>query len=204
MSSGFPFFLSPMSDEARDLRRNWGWLLALGVALIVAGGVAIIYPACTTIIAMEVYGILLLVSAGIEVVSAVWVRRWGGFFLHLLFGLLYFFVGIVMLDRPALVAAIYTLMLAIFFVAGGLFRIVVAINQRYSGWGWTVLSGAITFLLGLVIWRLWRDYPEWASLKVIGTFLGIDFLFNGLSWVMLALAVRTAPRPDGPVTSYPS
>src|SRR5439155_10646561 len=142
---GFPYFLSPLSDEPRHLRRNWGWLLALGVALIVAGGVAIVYPFASTVIAMEVYGILLLISAGVEMASAVWARRWGGFFLHLLFGLLYLFIGVVILDRPLLGAAIYTLLLAVFFVAGGLFRIVVALQHRYSGWGWTVLSGGVTF-----------------------------------------------------------
>jgi uncharacterized membrane protein HdeD (DUF308 family) len=199
MSSGFPFFLSPQSEDVPDLRRNWGWLLALGIALLVAGIVAIAYPAFTTLGTITIFGVLLVCGGAVEAASAIWARRWGGFVLHLLHGLLYLFVGIVILERPALGAVGYTLMLAVFFVAGGLVRIVLALSRHHSGWGWNVLSGIVTLALGLLIWR---DFPE-SALWVIGTFVGIDLLFNGWSWVMLALAVRSIP-PSGPgVTSYP-
>ena len=41
---------------------------------------------------------------------------------------------------------------------------------------------------------IWRDLPE-AALWVIGTFLGIELVFNGVTWLMLGLAVRNLPGP---------
>jgi uncharacterized membrane protein HdeD (DUF308 family) len=202
-ANGFPFFLSGVMAEHHELRRNWACFLALGVALVAFGVLAIAYPVVATLTTVEVFGFLLLVGAGVEVVSGVWTRRWGGFFLHLFTGLLYLFVGWVIVERPGLGAAGYTLLLAVFFVAAGLVRVVYAATHRFSGWGWALLSGAVTLLLGVLVWR---ELPA-SALWVIGTFVGIELLFNGISWVMLGLAARsiaateptTGPMPGQPV-----
>ena len=200
MPTNFPYFLADEKESLPNLRRRWGWFLALGIFLIVVGVLAIQRPEVATLTVVEVIGFLLVFGAGAEIVSSFWARRWGGFFLHLLTSLLYLFVGAVILERPGLGAAGYTLMLAVFFVASGLFRIVFALSQRFSGWGWTLLSGVVTLALGVLIWR---DLPE-AAFWVIGTFVGIDLLFVGWSWVMLGLAVRSIPakeqRKDEPAT----
>jgi uncharacterized membrane protein HdeD (DUF308 family) len=200
MSSNFPFFLANAKEELHNLRPNWGWFLALGIMLLVVGLVAITYPVAATLTTVEVFGFLLLLGAGVEVASAIWARRWGGFFLHLLGGLLYLFLGAVIVERPGLGAAGYTLMLAVFFVAAGLFRVVFALSQRFSGWGWALLSGVITLLLGILIWR---DLPT-SALWVIGTFVGIELVFNGWSWVMLGLAARTIPSQEPAKEETPS
>jgi uncharacterized membrane protein HdeD (DUF308 family) len=36
---------------------------------------------------------------------------------------------------------------------------------------------------------IWHDLPE-SALWVIGTFVGIESVFNGISWVLLGLAAR--------------
>jgi uncharacterized membrane protein HdeD (DUF308 family) len=190
MSTGFPYFLSNREEERRGLRASWGWLVALGILLIIAGVLAICFPVAATLTTVTFFGILLLCGAGVQVVSAIWTRGWGGFFLHLLIALLYFWVGLFLLDRPGLGAAGYTLMLAVFFVFGGVLRIILALGHRFSGWGWVLLNGIITLLLGILIWR---DLPE-AAFWVIGTFVGIELLFNGWSWVMLGLAARGLPK----------
>ncbi len=51
-----------------------------------------------------------------------------------------------------------------------------------------LLNGGITLLLGLMINR---QGPS-AALWVIGMFVGIEMIFDG--WIMLALALRAAPR----------
>ena len=201
MSAAFPYFLSAGADqELRPLRRNWGWFLALGVVLILLGVAAIGYPVVATLATVELFGVFLLVAAGVEFVSAVWAGRWGGFFPHLLCGLLSLFLGVLLVDRPGLGAAGYTLVLAVFFVAAGVLRIGHALSRRFSGWGWTLLSGAVTLLLGVLIWR---DFPV-SALWVIGTFVGIDLVFNGVSWVMLGLAARTLPAGTAPAGAAPA
>jgi uncharacterized membrane protein HdeD (DUF308 family) len=193
MSTGLTPFHARMEEERQALRGNWCWFLALGSMLILAGLLAISFPVMATLTTVMVFGIVLMCSGAVEIVSAVWARRWSGLFLHLLTGLLYLFVGLFLVERPGLGAAGYTLLLAMFFVAGGLFRIVSALNHRFSGWGWTVVSGVVTLFLGMLVWREWPESALW----VIGTFVGIDLLFNGLSWVMLGMGLRNLPVGPG-------
>jgi uncharacterized membrane protein HdeD (DUF308 family) len=194
MSTVFPFFLSGLREELQGLRRNWGWFLALGIALIVVGVLAITYPVPASEVAIQFYGFFLVAGAVVEIVSVIWARRWAGFFLHLLSGLLYLFVGMVLIEHPELGMLVTTLLLAILFFAGGVVRVVLALSQRPGGWGWSLLSGVVSVLLGIMIWR---QFPA-SALWVIGTFVGIELIFNGWSWVMLALGLRQLPAGESP------
>jgi uncharacterized membrane protein HdeD (DUF308 family) len=186
MAGNFPYFLADGEKELPYLRKCKNLFLALGLAMIVIGTLAIGYPVVATLLTVEFIGVLLIVAGIVEIVSCIWARRLGSFLQHIVCGLLYLFLGVVMLDRPLLAATGYTLVMAFFFFAAGLFRVAFGLSQRFSGWGWVVLSGSISLILGVMIWR---DLPE-AALWVIGTFVGIDLLFNGWSWVMLGLAAR--------------
>jgi uncharacterized membrane protein HdeD (DUF308 family) len=64
--------------------------------------------------------------------------------------------------------------------------ILAAVVMRFPSWGWTVVNGLITLLLGML---MWADWPV-SGLWVIGLFVGIEMIFSGWSWVMLALAAR--------------
>jgi uncharacterized membrane protein HdeD (DUF308 family) len=93
---------------------------------------------------------------------------------------------VLILLRPAAGAASLTLLLAALFLVSGLFRIGFALAVRIDGWGWQVLSGLVTFVLGLLISAGWPGSSIW----VIGTFISIDLIFGGWSFIMIALAVR--------------
>jgi uncharacterized membrane protein HdeD (DUF308 family) len=101
-------------------------------------------------------------------------------------GILYLVLGFLMVQRPLAAAAIFTLMLAAAFFVGGLFRIIVALSERFYGWGWVLLNGLITLVLGILIWRQWPEAKFW----VIGLFVGIDMLFDGWSLVITVLTIR--------------
>jgi uncharacterized membrane protein HdeD (DUF308 family) len=176
------------------LRGKSLWAIALGGALVLVGVLALAYPAITTVETAVVFGVLLLIGGALQMGVAVWVRGWGGFFLNVLVGLLYSFVGLVLIDRPALAAVELTLLLAVFMVAAGLFRVVAALSLRFSGWGWALINGGITLLLGVLIWRHWPGDGLW----VIGTLVGIELLFSGWSLVMLGLAGRSLAKPANP------
>ena len=200
MSTGFPYFLSAAGEGLAELHQYWGRFLALGIALVAVGAWAIAYPAVATVATVEFFGIVLLFGAGAQLAIAPWARHWPGFFLHLFVGLLYLFVGTALLERPALGAAGYTLMLAVFFVAGGVVRTLFALTQQFHGWVWVALSGAVSFLLGMFIWR---ELPV-AAFWVIGTFVGIDLIFNGVSWIMLGLGVRQLPAQQAVPSPSPA
>lgn len=198
-ANGFPYFLSGVAEDLQDLHRNWGWFLVLGIALIVLGVFAIGAACIATLATVMTFGILLLAGGAVEIVSSFWARRWGGFFLHLLAGILYVVIGFLMVSRPLVAAAGLTLMLAALFFVGGMFRIVAALSHRFHGWGWVLFNGIITLVLGVMIWREW---PE-ASFFIIGLFLGIELIFDGMSWMMLGLAARNIPTPARPHGSLP-
>jgi uncharacterized membrane protein HdeD (DUF308 family) len=125
-----------------------------------------------------------------EVVHAFWHKRWAGFFLDLLTGVLYVVAGWMMVNNPQESALLLTLLIAMFLVFEGVFRIVAALAVRYPHWGSVLLNGVISLLLGLLIWRRWPVSGLW----VIGLFVGIEMLLNGWSLVMLSMTGRNLPE----------
>jgi uncharacterized membrane protein HdeD (DUF308 family) len=195
MSLGFPYFPSADVRELEVLRNKSLWAIVLGGVLVLVGVLALVFPAITTVETAIVFGVLLLIAGSLQMGVAVWARGWGGFLLNVLVGLLYLFLGLVLLDRPVPAAVELTLLLAVFMVAAGLVRAVLALSLRFSGWGWSVLNGAVTLLLGVLIWRGWPGDGLW----VIGVLVGIELLFSGWSLVMLGLAVRSKTTVAKPI-----
>jgi len=175
-----------MTDELVGLRKNWGWFLAFGIVQIITGTLAVGFALSATLATVVTLGVLLLIAAGAQMAGAVLARDWSGFFLFLLLGILYAVAGLLMLQHPLLAAESLTLMLAAAFLVGGMFRIVVALVERIPYRGWILFNGAITVLLGLLIWQQWPVSGLW----VLGMFVGIDLIVNGVTWSVLAVNVR--------------
>jgi uncharacterized membrane protein HdeD (DUF308 family) len=175
--------------ELEGLRKNWFWLLILGIVLVVVGVIAIGSYFVATLATVLALGILFLVGGVVEVANSFWAHCWRGFWLHLLAGILYVVLGFLIIQRPGAAAAGFTLVLAAVFMVGGLFRIVSSLVDQFHGWGWVLLNGVVTLVLGIMIWREWPESALW----VIGLFVGIDMVFAGWSWIMMALAVRNVP-----------
>jgi len=174
------------AEEYHRLHARWGWLLALGTLVIVLGLAAIGSSLVATLTTILLFGIVLLTGGVLQLVNALMVRTWGGFFILALSGVLHILVGVVMVENPLRAAAVLTLVLAVAFLVGGAARLLYAATHSFKGRGWVLLNGAITLLLGVSIWQGW---PE-ASLWVIGLFVGIELVFSGWSLVVLGLAVK--------------
>ena len=169
------------------LRGKWGWIVALGVLFVVAGMVALGSVITATVVSVLFVGAMMVVAGIGEIIHAFAIRSWGRFALWLLLGLLYVVAGISVYVNPLLAASFLTLILGAALVASGILRIVIAFQMR-SGtpWGWVVLSGVITLLLGGIILFHWPA----SSLFVLGVLLGIDLLFIGFGWILVGLALR--------------
>jgi uncharacterized membrane protein HdeD (DUF308 family) len=172
-----------------SLRRASGWLLFLGIALIVLGTFALIVPVFPTVVVVIIYGWVLLFAGVSHAITAFVSRMWGGFFLNVLMAVIDIVLGVFFLRHWAQGAAVITLLLAAGFLVGGTFRLVAAFSMRFPSWGWAALSGAISILLGIY---LFADWPR-DSFVIPGLFLGIQMLFIGWSSVMLALSARSHP-----------
>jgi uncharacterized membrane protein HdeD (DUF308 family) len=92
-----------------------------------------------------------------------------------------------MVSHPALAAVTLTLIIAMMLVVAGLFRVFIAFTTPLQHRGWLILNGAISIVLGLMIWESWPVSGLW----VIGLFVGIDVVFDGWTEIMLALRTRS-------------
>ena len=169
-----------------ELRKRRGWFLALGILLIVLGTIALGSSVLMTLATMVFIGWLMIIGGIIESVHAFGCKRWGGFFIDLLTGVLYVVVGFMIVANPGSSALALTLLIAMFLIFEGIFRIAIAATVRYPNWAWLLLHGVVNLFLGLAIWRQW----PYSGLWVIGLFVGIDMIFNGWTLVMLGLAAK--------------
>jgi uncharacterized membrane protein HdeD (DUF308 family) len=175
-----------LRHELQALHQQWWCFLLLGISLIVIGSICIAQPLIATIASVLVLGFLMLAVGITQVVSSFWAGRWSGMLFHLLIGVLYAVVGYMIIDAPGISMAVLTKFIAIFLIVAGVFRIASALVVRFHDWGWVLVNGIVTLILGLVINR---QLPE-ASLWLIGLFVGIEMIFNGWAWVMLSLGLR--------------
>jgi uncharacterized membrane protein HdeD (DUF308 family) len=177
------------------LSRNWGWLMAFGILMIILGVLAIGAPMVATIAFQVALGWLLVIGGIAEAIHAFMAQNWRGFLFELLSAILYVVVGVLLLVNPLLGAAALTLLLAVFLVVEGVFKIVMAMRVRdHRGWAWLLASGILSLILGVMIWAQWPASGLW----VIGLLVGIQLLFTGWSLVMLALAARAHRRAMAP------
>lgn len=176
-----------LGEGMRALRSKWGWLVGFGVFSLIAGIIALGSVVLATASAVLIVGFMMLMAGAAEVVAAFNAKDWGHRLLWLLLGALYVFAGFVCLQNPFEAATLLTLMLGIALIIGGLLRIFLATQMKQgTPWGWVVLSGIITFLLGLMIVAKWPA----SSFYVLGIFLGVDLIFMGWSWIGIGLALK--------------
>ncbi len=178
---------APPYDELVNLRRLWWLFFLLGLVSVLVGLLAAGSAFVATLASVVVFGVLLMIAGATEVIHAVMVRNGRGFALHLLAAALYLLVGLFMLENTLWAAEVLTLLLAASFFVGGLLRVVFSLALRFPAWPWVLLQGAVDLLLGVLIINKWPG----SSLWVIGLFVGIDLLFHGWSWMILALTMRT-------------
>jgi uncharacterized membrane protein HdeD (DUF308 family) len=172
-----------------SLKKRWGWFVALGLVLIIFGGLAISYSVLTTLAVTAYLGVLMVLGGALQTSHAFMVRDWSGFFLDLLTGVLYMVFGAAVFVHPGEAAIVLTFMIAVFLVIVGVSRIVTALSMKFSNHGLILLHGVVSVLLGISIWQSW----PMSGLQIIGIFVGIDMIFNGVSLLMLGISAKNLP-----------
>jgi uncharacterized membrane protein HdeD (DUF308 family) len=169
-----------------EMIHHWGWFLAFGIVLLVLGIAAIVRSTTATVASLVVFGWLLVFAGIAEFVTAFMVGNWAGFFLHLLFAILFVIIGILMLTRPVMSAEALTLVMSVFFLVGGLYQLIASLWSHLPGWGWQAASGIVSTILGILVAAGWPA----SSLWVIGLFVGIELVFYGCTWIALAIGLH--------------
>jgi uncharacterized membrane protein HdeD (DUF308 family) len=184
------FTYNPFVAGINEIRSSWGWFLTAGIGLLVLGAICIIGSVAATFATILVVGWLLLFGGVVALVHAFRMRTWSGFFLYFVTALLRGFTGYLLIRYPLAGALTFTLVLALFFVVGGLLRTTGAAMMKFPNWGWIVFSGVVSVVLGIM---LLVQMPV-SSLWFLGFAVGVEMLVDGGSLVGFATAIHSLPK----------
>ncbi len=162
---------------------NRGWFTFLGIVTLLAGVGALLFPVASSIAVELFVGFTFAVVGLAQIVHAFGNRSWGGFFLGLLVGIIYAAVGFFLIAKPAEGTAALTLAVALAFLFNGVAQTVWSFQMmRHSGL--MLVSGLVSLVLGIMLMANFPFDAEW----VLGAFVGINFLFSGISMIALSVA----------------
>ena len=184
-----------MKTVGNDLIRNQlhadrKWYLLLGTLLVIFGLVLLAALPFATLSAVLLFGVLMMLGGILHFVAAFMVFKGGTRWLWALFGVLYLAAGYFAFTTSVITAVVLTSFLAIALIIAGVIRTANAFILRpISGWGWVLFSGILTLLTGVLILSS-PDSPFW----VLGMFLAIDILFQGINYLTLASAIKQLPH----------
>jgi uncharacterized membrane protein HdeD (DUF308 family) len=122
-------------DETARLSRGFGWLAALGVILVLAGLVGLIYTGVATLTSMLLFGWLLLIGGAVGLLHAIQARGTNFFWLGVVVAALNIAAGVVVIRRPEAAAEALTMFAALLFLTGGVFRLAGSLVVRGTQFG---------------------------------------------------------------------
>lgn len=168
--------------------KNWGLFLFWGIALTVLGFIAIFESAFTTLFSVVAFGFLIFFAGCVLLLDTLsfWRKKWSAFLMHFGLSALYLILGLMLILNPMSGSISITLLLGIFYIVIGLFRISFVSFVQTPNWGYGLFNGLIALALGILILANW---PQ-SSLIIIGLFIGIDLVFCGMSYLMAAIAAK--------------
>ena len=164
-----------------------------GVVMVVLGVLARVFPLVASMWVTAVVAVAFLVGGIVgwinNLMRARLLGRWLVFW-RLVVSTVFLVAGISMIQQlgsgaagAALPVASLTLAIGIVFLLEGLVASVVALShRRIRGWGWGLLNGIVTVVLGVLILSM----APAALLTVLGILVGISFLFSGVDLLIFS------------------
>jgi uncharacterized membrane protein HdeD (DUF308 family) len=183
-------FSDVFAAEIAEVRKSWVWFLLIGILLMVLGATCIVKAQTATTFSILVLGWILVISGVFWLINSFLTITLPIFFLFLLSALIRGGIGYLLIRHPTAGAEGVTMVLAVLFIVGGLFRTAGASVIKFPWWGWTVLSGIVAVVLGVYLLANWPV----ASTFFVGIVIGVDLLFDGGALVAFAAAIRSLPR----------
>ena len=187
------YFSDVFDTGLEQVRRSWGWFLVFGILLMMLGVVVCRQGADRNQFLDPGVGLGPCRSAecfGSSIRS--YAFNWHGFFLFLLNALIRGAAGYLLIRHPDAGAEGVTMLLAILFIVGGLFRAIGSSVIQFPRWGWTMFAGLVSVALGIYLLMIWPT----ASTFFFGLAIGIDLIFDGAALIGFAGAIHSLPS-DG-------
>lgn len=166
-------------------------LLVVGVIFALLGFGAIVAPAVAGGAVVYIIGSLLVFTGTLQIFAGLKEGAFKRKVLQLSQGSIMGVAGIAVLAHPFYGLAALSLVLAIFFLIDGIWKIAASFSYRpASGWLALLASGLIAVILGAMIWSQWPVSGLWA----VGILVGVDLLSTGLALILLAITWKHATR----------
>ena len=173
-----------------EVRKSWGWFLVFGILLMILGATCVGKAQTATTFSILALGWVLAISGVVWLVSSFYAWSWGGFFVYLLNAIIRGVTGYLLIRHPDAGAEGVTMVLAAFFIVGGLFRAAGASVIQFPRWGWTVFAGLVSVALGVYLLATWST----SSTFFVGIAIGIDLIFDGAALIGFAGAIHSLPN----------
>ncbi|SHM64574.1 Uncharacterized membrane protein HdeD, DUF308 family [Chitinophaga jiangningensis] len=118
------------------------------------------------------------------------VKYW---WLYLVNGIIFLIAGFVVFSNPFSSYVLLSIFFAVTLFVSGFAEIIFAVSNRQHmyGWGWSLASGIIDLVVGLLL----MIYPS-VSMAVIPIFLGFWFLFRGISLIVFSIQLSMEKIPN--------
>jgi uncharacterized membrane protein HdeD (DUF308 family) len=177
-----PGFLHAIQQNAR-------MAVIAGVVMVLCGLLAIAAPLAAGLSVTVLVGVLLAIGGVAQCFLAFQAGAFGRGLLIFLFGVLSVIAGLFLFGQPLEGLEAITLFLAAYFIATGIAELIAAFQICPAPtWGWMLLNGSVTLILGIMIWRQYPVSGAWA----VGLLFGIKLLMSGGALIGIAGAARKA------------
>lgn len=179
-----------VEELAGEVRKNWGWIMFMGILLVALGAVGLYMSGLTTLVSVFYIGVMLLAGGVLILIDVFKAEGWKAKFWDVLIAIAYIAAGITMIANPGASAVWFTMFIAAFLLVSGAARIIIGLQIRseVSGWGWTLVGGIASILLALMIFAEWPSSSVW----VIGMFVAIEMIMQGISMISVARAAKAS------------
>lgn len=178
--------------SAGMVTKNRKRLMGYGILSVIFGFVGLYMSTYMTITSILIVGIFMLIIGIVFSVEAFSAPKWEGKLLNLALAVLYTGAGLVMVVNPVASAVWVTLFLAIFLTMIGVMRIIMAfqIKNETRGWTWIAFGGLLNIILGALVYMQWPESGLW----VIGMFISIELIINGVNAITLSSIVKEVQK----------
>ena len=185
-----------------QLGRAWGWIVAYGVASLLAGVIAVAWPSSTLVVIAIIFAAQLLVGAVYQFVFAFAIPSESGWLRALiaLLSVFSFVVAIYLLGHVGLTLLLLATLVGIYWIALGVIELFVAIGHSDVRWRpWVAITGILSIVAGGVV----VIFPV-SSLFFLTVFLGFWLVLFGLMLIVRGIGLRSDARVTKPVAPSPA
>ncbi len=163
--------------------------ILLGIGLILLGALSIYAPQQSGMTVGVLVGIFLVCSGLFRTVFFWIATSLGSAILRFFMGLLAVVAGVVMIVNPALGLHVVTIVAIAYLIADGVTQILFALRLPPGTGGiWILLGGALSVVLGVLVWRGW----PFAGDQAVGILIGVKLIMDGIVLIAWASVARAA------------